>query len=144
MKTKIEVGFKSGKLTVVENTDQRKSGYMILKCKCDCGNTIFVDTRKLQRGTAVSCGCTPQIIPGTADLTGRRFGKLLCIEQTDVRKGGRVVWRCKCDCGNETMVSAGQLINGYTRSCGCLSDIARKNNLKLVEGTSVRILEKTA
>ncbi len=202
MKTKIEVGFKSGKLTVVEKTDQRKSGYMIWKCKCDCGNIILVDTRKLQRGTAVSCGCTPHIIPGTTDLTGKRFGKLVCMEQTNERKGGRVVWKCKCDCGNEVLVSAGQLINGYTKSCGCLSrsevkdyigarfgkltiieysgktkgvhrwkcrcdcgketiagqsslqtghtkscgclsDITRKNNLKLVDGTSVTILEAT-
>ena len=30
------------------------------------------------------------------------------------------MWRCKCDCGNETIVSKTHLRTGHTRSCGCL------------------------
>jgi len=33
----------------------------------------------------------------TLDLTGQRFGKLTVIEPT--QQHGRLVWRCKCDCG---------------------------------------------
>lgn len=29
-------------------------------------------------------------------------------------------WLCKCECGNETIVSAQHLKNGHTKSCGCL------------------------
>lgn len=52
------------------------------------------------------------------DLTGKRFGKLVAIEC--VRVSQKVLkWKCLCDCGNYTFVSAGCLNNGSTKSCGC-------------------------
>lgn len=38
------------------------------------------------------------------DLSGKRFGKLVVLEETDQRKYGRVVWKCRCDCGNISLV----------------------------------------
>lgn len=35
-------------------------------------------------------------------------------------KYGRVEWCCKCDCGNEVLVVSIYLLNGDTKSCGCL------------------------
>ena len=52
------------------------------------------------------------------DLTGKRFGKLVVIEQ--VWRNGATHWRCKCDCGNEAVVINNHLVKGYTKSCGCL------------------------
>jgi hypothetical protein len=34
------------------------------------------------------------------NIVGKRYGKLTVSEKTDKRKGGCVVWLCKCDCGN--------------------------------------------
>lgn len=31
----------------------------------------------------------------------------------------QALWRCQCDCGRETVVRAGSLVNHRTRSCGC-------------------------
>lgn len=61
------------------------------------------------------------------DLTGKRFGKLVVIERCyDLpKKEGTVYWRCKCDCGNEKIVTSNRLRSGDTSSCGC----ARRNNL---------------
>ena len=36
------------------------------------------------------------------------------------RLNGHVVWECECKCGNHTNVVGSKLINGNTRSCGCL------------------------
>lgn len=52
------------------------------------------------------------------DITGYRFGKLTAIEVTGSHRKGRI-WRCVCDCGEETFVPTGRLKNGWTKSCGC-------------------------
>jgi len=55
------------------------------------------------------------------DLTGQRFGRLVVIEQAGRDKRGAVLWRCKCDCGNEAVVLGNLLKRGGTKSCGCIS-----------------------
>lgn len=55
-------------------------------------------------------------MPKLIDLTGQKFGRLTAIEYI---KGSR--WQCVCDCGNEKTVSAGNLLSGNTKSCGCLA-----------------------
>ena len=50
-------------------------------------------------------------------------------------------WKCICDCGNETIVGQTLLQTGKTKSCGCIQAEIYKDNLKLIDGTSVTILE---
>ncbi len=54
------------------------------------------------------------------DLTGKRFGRLVCIRAVGSDSQGRAQWLAKCDCGNETVVRACNLRQGWTQSCGCL------------------------
>lgn len=54
------------------------------------------------------------------DLTGQRFGRLTVISRTQNTKKGQTRWLCRCDCGNESIVTGANLRNGNTRSCGCL------------------------
>ncbi len=53
------------------------------------------------------------------DLTGKRFGKLTVIKKHNQDKWGGWNWLCRCDCGNETVVSGGHLRGLKTKSCGC-------------------------
>lgn len=53
-------------------------------------------------------------------MTGKRFGKLVVIKRSGSDKHKNATWLCKCDCGNETIVSGIYLRQGETRSCGCL------------------------
>ncbi len=58
------------------------------------------------------------------DLTGMRFGKITVLEYTNKRNINRnILWKCKCDCGNEVYVATSSLNSGHTKSCGC-----EKNN----------------
>ena len=57
------------------------------------------------------------------------------------KKAGMHRWKCRCDCGNETVVGQTLLQTGKTKSCGCLQSSIITENLKLCEGTSVAILE---
>ncbi len=118
--SKIKAGVRVGMLEVAEPTSQRKNGYTVWRCRCDCGGERLLDTRTLQRGTVRDCGCVTKVPPGVSDLTGMRFGKLVVIAPTDRRCRTSVVWRCLCDCDNVAYVSARQLQSGYTKSCGCL------------------------
>lgn len=52
------------------------------------------------------------------DLTGQRFGRLTVIEYVGT-VNQKAKWLCKCDCGNEKIVSTKCLRNGETKSCGC-------------------------
>ena len=53
------------------------------------------------------------------DLAGEKFGRLTAIKPTERRDSGSVMWLCRCDCGNEAIVSARNLANNHTTSCGC-------------------------
>ena len=60
------------------------------------------------------------------DLTGHRFGQLVVLRRApDYRKGQTISvrWECQCDCGNITVVHRGTLIEGHTKSCGCLKSV---------------------
>ena len=59
-------------------------------------------------------------MPEKIDLTGQRFGRLLVLYECGRSKGGNVLWKCRCDCGNECVVSSDALRKQHTQSCGCL------------------------
>lgn len=54
------------------------------------------------------------------DIAGKRYSKLVAIERIGANIHRKSIWRCICDCGNETNVSLGELLTGNTQSCGCL------------------------
>lgn len=59
------------------------------------------------------------------DLTGKVFGRLTVIEQTDdyIDKKGQhyARWLCECNCPNHNMIKVrtSALKSGNTTSCGC-------------------------
>lgn len=53
------------------------------------------------------------------DMTGRPIGRLLVLEECGRYANGEVLWRCRCECGNEVIVSGSNLRNENTTSCGC-------------------------
>jgi hypothetical protein len=50
-------------------------------------------------------------------MIGKRFGKLIVLENAESRNG--VLWLCKCDCGGYKKARTGHLNAGSPRSCGC-------------------------
>lgn len=53
------------------------------------------------------------------DLTGQRFSRLVALEYVGRGRSRESLWRCACDCGNETTVPTSALTSGNTTSCGC-------------------------
>ena len=60
------------------------------------------------------------------DLSGQKFGRLIAIKCVGRTKNGNATWLCKCDCGNEKVVSSWSLRSNKTKSCGCIKDEQRK------------------
>lgn len=54
------------------------------------------------------------------DLTGQTFGLLTAICPNPEGTGDKKRWLCRCNCGNECVVLASNLVRGHTKSCGCL------------------------
>lgn len=119
-------GKRFGLLTAIAPTEERKNGYTVWRCACDCGGEALVPSRYLKNGWAKDCGCVPKE-KRRQDLTGQRFGRLTVLEDTGrYSKGSQCIWRCVCDCGNEVETTSGQLLGGYKKSCGCLALSRRK------------------
>ncbi len=57
-------------------------------------------------------------VPRLPDFTGQRYEKLtvLGLAEGRTRQGWRL-WRCRCDCGRESVISANNW--GKTKGCGC-------------------------
>lgn len=122
-------GMKFGKLTVVKKGEPHitSGGRKLVTwiCECDCGKIISASAQNLRSGKVKSCGCLQ-----SPDLTGKKFGMLTVISESEPKYGERF-WKCVCDCGNETMVRGTTLMCGRTMSCGCLRHNSPPNYVDL-------------
>lgn len=50
------IGQRFGKLVVISKTKERKFGYIIWECQCDCGRIHYVTSNNLTMGQVKSCG----------------------------------------------------------------------------------------
>jgi len=114
-------GQKYGRLTVIKEVE--RNGYTRRwLCRCECGNETIVTQPNLRNGHTTSCGCVQReraSETNIADLTGKKFGRLTVVERLGTAKNRKVIWLCKCDCGNTTNVQSDKLLSGETTSCGC-------------------------
>jgi hypothetical protein len=75
------------------------------------------------------------------ELTGERFGKLFVISRGESDARGRTRWLCLCDCGSETTVLGGNLVQGLTQACNCVRNgkaSLRATSMNLKHGAAVR------
>lgn len=59
------------------------------------------------------------------DLSGQRFGYLLAISVAGKNNSGATLWNCECQCGNQTQATLINLVQGNTKSCGCMRHESR-------------------
>lgn len=143
-------GQRFGMLTVLRRSEKPHS-CVYWRCQCECGAIVVVSGNNLKRGHHVSCGCR-RVLP----YIGKRYGRLIVLEKTEetVRHGSTrsPLWRCRCDCGNITLVRLDSLTSGNIQSCGCQENEGKTEKMRkaagFVDGTQVsrirRILEYNA
>ena len=115
------VGQRFNRLTVLGRSEKNLYGKPAWICRCDCGKNTVVGGYQLKSGHIKSCGCLNNESDLKAkQLVGSRFGRLTVVVRTGSDKHKQALWKCVCDCGNETVVTSRKLLTGNTKSCGCL------------------------
>ncbi len=71
------------------------------------------------------------------DLLGQSFGRLTVVKRNPNSPAGKARWLCSCQCGGQVEVLGASLLNGRSKSCGCLKDertaeMGRENSQRLV------------
>lgn len=125
-------GQQFGRLTVLELAPKHK-GRTAWLCQCSCGNQKIVTTHSLRSDNTRSCGCLQKETASkqfSKNISNQRFGNLIAVKPTNQRRHGSIIWECKCDCGNIHYTTTESLLNGNTKSCGC---ICSRGNQKIKE-----------
>lgn len=128
------IGQKLNSLTVLELTKDKK-----WKCQCDCGNITYVTSGNLKNGhikQCLQCGHKSMAKKLTNDLTDQNFGFLTVIKQEPSDKQG-TRWLCACKCGNYVTVHGKSLINGNTKSCGCVKSRGEEKIIKILQENNI-------
>lgn len=114
-----------GDLLVIKETDKRKNKSIVWQCRCKCNNIEEFSTKELRSDGIIQCHkCGTKRRPQAnlmKNLIGEKFNHLTVIEATDRRCGGKIVYKCICDCEKQTEVftTRTELENNNTISCGC-------------------------
>lgn len=136
-----------GELTVLAQSEDRpKNGGIWWHCSCSCGNTYDVSGTLLVTGKRTHCpDSSHERNHVSNDITGQKFERLTALYPTEKRDAkGYVIWRCRCDCGNEAEFSYNSLMYTHIRSCGCRKkehDQELAGYLTHVAGTSMDMLK---
>ncbi len=110
-------GQKIGALTVLEYAGDYK-----WLCICICGTKKPIHQGSLVSGETLSCGkkCHKRV-----DLTGQKYGLW-----TVIKYAGNSKWLCVCDCGTKRDVRSRYLLDGKSKSCGCLRRAKKRQTKK--------------
>lgn len=112
--------------------DDYKNYKTMLQVECACKIPFFVTFSRFLHKNKRQCNTCSSNKPKYKDLTGQKFNHLTAIKLDEERileykqRNKHVTyWLCKCDCGNEELVSVsyGSLTSGGVKSCGCIHEL---------------------
>lgn len=70
-----------------------------------------------------------QMTRKAANILNMSFGQLTVIKELEERRNGRVMFTCKCSCGNIINLRSTSIISGNTKSCGKCNRIGGIQNI---------------
>ncbi len=104
-------------------------------CKCKCGKEIDVDTRNLNSGHTLSCGCYQKEKVSSLnliDMTGYEDDNFIVLERKD--NSWPVYWKCICKhCGRIFSLKGTNIRNGVSQSCGCAHSRGEQRIIKMLQ-----------
>ena len=126
-------GDKYNSLTLIEPRSYNKHNELMWLCKCDCGVEKEINVGAVKRGKTKSCGCAfnNMMIKRRDVNRGSKHNMLTMISPSHKDRLGNVLWKCKCDCGNETNQRMRSVLSGNSKSCGCIKSETGRKNIKV-------------
>lgn len=92
--------------------------------QCSCGNQKLIRNSDVNSGKTKSCGCLRKRVLSqikSADLTNKTFGYWDVLYRVEGKTGHGSIWHCRCKkCGTEKDIPYSNLVEGKSKSCGCL------------------------
>lgn len=73
------------------------------------------------------------------DKTGMKFGHLLVVEKTNMKKGSAFVYKCQCDCGNVLYTAH---IGGASKTYSCGKCVMRIAGVEMRKDIGNRVIGK--
>lgn len=123
-----ETGKTYGPFFIIKDRIGKTSGRSnVCQARCDCGNIFETETRKIVTGKIKSCGCR-----GVLNETGNTYGALTIIKD-GLFKTGTHRKRCiaECVCGNIFKTYTRNIVEGRSKSCGCMTSKSINVNPKI-------------
>lgn len=91
-------------------------------CTCPiCKQIFIVASQHLRDKTDPISMCSHCSLRQYNDLSGQEFGRLFVVSRDWESKNKRIRYVCKCECGSIVSVQENHLLDGATKSCGCLN-----------------------
>lgn len=121
------IGTKINNWFIIDKSYKTQKGWVV-RCKCEkCGEIKEVNIYNILNNRSKDCGCgrkeklsNTKRIHTVDSLSKQKFGKLTVIDEYGKDTHNKILYRCKCDCGNEVVVLGRCLLSGHTESCGCV------------------------
>ncbi len=138
-------GQRFGRLTVLRKTEKRtKGGNVFWECRCDCGNIVERNTINIRKATQCpECAIKEKDQSICNEYIGKKFGKLLILEQSETSTPSKRLFRCRCECGNIYETRLDYLKSGQKVNCGCVQSERRIPDFSGQRFGKLTVLEKT-
>ena len=111
-------------LTLIDKFAEKVNGGWKGLYQCSCGKQKLIRNSDVNSGRTKSCGCLRKRVLSeikSADLVGKTFGYWKVLYRIEGQTGHGSIWHCRCEnCGIEKDVQYSNLIEGRSKSCGCL------------------------
>ena len=111
-------------LTLIDKFAEKVKGGWKGLYQCSCGNQKLIRNSDVNSGRTKSCGCLRKKVLSetkSADLTNKTFGYWKVLYRVEGQTGHGSIWHCHCEnCGTERDVQYSNLVEGKSKSCGCL------------------------
>lgn len=107
-----------GGSVVIEYAQTTQHNFNKWKLRCVCGTEFYALYKNfnIPNKKCVCHSCKMK----SETLEGRRFGRWTVLLETAYKKNSIRFYECVCDCGTMRLVNSSTLIQGKSKSCGCL------------------------